>query len=206
MLVRPAKGCRKIDTVVGMQIRAARASDQPAIETVVATAFGEGPDGRVVKMIRALNQTRATRISLIADDDGIVGHVQLSKAWIDARKRLVTALMLTPLAVVPERHRQGIGTRLVEEALKAAEQMGVTAVFLEGDPNYYGRRGFVSGASLEFVRPSLRIPGPGFQVSTLSRHEPWMTGYVIYPDAMWETDTVGLRDPQLAIIENALNS
>ncbi len=35
-----------------------------------------------------------------------------------------------------------------------------------------------------------------------------MTGHVIYPEepAMWETDTVGLRDPQLASIENALNS
>jgi putative acetyltransferase len=189
-----------------MQIRAARPSEQSAIEAVVAAAFREEPDGRVVRMIRALDLTRATRISLVADDDGIVGHVQLSKAWIDARRRLVDALMLTPLSVVPERHGQGIGTRLLAVALRAADQRGVVAVVLEGDPRYYGRRGFVAGSSLGLLRPSLRIPEPGFQASAFSRYESWMTGQVVYPDAMWETETVGLRDPELAEIENALRS
>lgn len=84
------------------------------------------------------------------------------------------ALMLTPLSVAPEFQRHGIGTRLLGQALKAADQIGVAAVFLEGDPNYYGRRGFVSATSLQLLRPSLRIPEPGFQVSTLSRYESWM--------------------------------
>lgn len=189
-----------------MEIRAAQPAEKSAIEAVVAAAFQEEPEGRVVRMIRALNKSRATRISLVAHDGGIVGHVQLSKAWIDARARLVDALMLTPLSVVPERHRQGVGTRLLGEALRAADALGVAAVFLEGDPNYYGRRGFVSGASLGFLRPSLRIPEPAFQVATLSRHEDWMTGRVVYPDAIWETDTVGLRDPLLERIEQELNS
>ena len=177
-----------------MEIRAARAADESAIEAVVARAFAEEADGRVVRMIRALNETGATQISLVADDDGIVGHVQLSTAWIDARARLVDALTLTPLSVVPERHRQGIGKRLLEEALKAADERGAAAVFLEGDPAYYSRRGFISAASLNLLRPSLRIPEPGFQVATLSSYEDWMTGYVIYPDALWKTDMVGLRD------------
>jgi putative acetyltransferase len=187
-----------------MEIRAARAADESLIEAVVARAFGEESDGRVVRMVRALNETGATQISLVADDDGIVGHVQLSTAWIDARARLVDALTLTPLSVVPERQRQGIGTRLLEEALKAADEHGAAAVFLEGDPDYYGIRGFVPAASLNLLRPSLRIPEPGFQVARLSSYEDWMTGYVIYPDALWRTDMVGLRDPRLASIENAL--
>jgi hypothetical protein len=33
-------------------------------------------------MIRVLDATGATRLSLVADDDGIVGRVQLSRAWI----------------------------------------------------------------------------------------------------------------------------
>ena len=164
-----------------MEIRAARPAEQSAIEAVVAAAFREESEDRVVQMIRALNETRATRISLVADDDAIVGHVQLSKAWIDARKRSVDALMLTPLSVAPEFQRHGIGTRLLGQALKAADQIGVAAVFLEGDPNYYGRRGFVSATSLQLLRPSLRIPEPGFQVSTTSRYESWMTGHVVYP-------------------------
>ncbi len=186
-----------------MEIRAAHAADMSLIETVVARAFGEEPDGRVVRMIRALNETGATQISLVADDDGIVGHVQLSTAWIDARARLVDALTLTPLSVAPERQRQGIGTRLLEAALNAADQHGAAAVILEGDPAYYSRHGFTSCTSLNLLRPSLRIPEPGFQVATLSSYENWMTGYVIYPDALWKTDMVGLRDPHLASIAEA---
>jgi putative acetyltransferase len=189
-----------------MEIRAAHPSEQSAIEAVVAAAFAEESDGRVVQMIQALNVAGATRISLVAHDDRIVGHVQLSKAWIDARNTLVDALMLTPLSVVPERQRQGVGTRLLDQALKTADEMGVAAVFLEGDPDYYSRRGFVSAASLKLLRPSLRIPEPAFQVATLSRYESSMTGHVIYPESMWETDSVGLRDPRLATIENSLSS
>jgi putative acetyltransferase len=111
-----------------------------------------------------------------------------------------------PLSVVPERQRQGVGTRLLEEALRTADEMGVAAVFLEGDWDYYSMRGFVSGASLKLLRPSLRIPEPAFQVATLSRYESSMTGHVIYPESMWVTDSVGLRDPRLATIENALSS
>ena len=186
-----------------VEVRSARRSDQAAIEAVVAAAFEEGPDGDVVGMVRALDDAGATRSSLVADDDGVVGHVQLSRAWIDARSRLVDALMLTPLSVLPERQRHGIGTRLLREALEAAEEIGAAAVFLEGSWDYYGRRGFVAATSLDLLRPSLRIPEPAFQVATLSRYEHWMRGQVVYPQVMWETDSVGLRDPLLASIEDA---
>ena len=42
------------------------------------------------------------------------------------------------------------------------------------------------------------IPEQAFQVALLPRHEPWMVGRLIYPEAFWATDTVGLRDPRLA--------
>jgi putative acetyltransferase len=193
-------------TVRDVEVRAARPSEQSVIEAVVAAAFGEEVDGDVVRMVRALDAHGATRISLVADDDGIGGHVQLSRAWIDSRSRLVDALMLTPLSVVPERQRRGVGTRLVAEALARADEFGVAAVFLEGDWAYYGRRGFVSAVSLGLLRPSQRVPEPAFQVATLSRYEPWMTGQVIYPDAMWDTDSVGLRDPRLAEVEQQVRS
>jgi putative acetyltransferase len=189
-----------------MDIHAARPSDQTAIQAVVAAAFEEEPGGRVVTMIRALNETRATRVSLVADDHGIVGHVQLSRAWIDARATLVEALMLTPLSVVPGRQHQGVGRRLLDAALIAADLTGAAAVVLEGDWEYYGRRGFVPAGSLGLLRPSLRIPERAFQVATLSPYESWMTGQVVYPDAVWQTDVVGLRDPLLERVEKALGS
>jgi putative acetyltransferase len=70
----------------------------------------------------------------------------------------------------------------------------VPAVFLEGDPGYYRRLEFVPAKPLGIRKPSLRIPDAAFQVMTLSAHEPWMTGTLVYPDAFWRHDAVGLRD------------
>jgi putative acetyltransferase len=180
-----------------MEIRAARADDLAAIETVVAAAFEEEPDGRVIRMLRALDSTGATRASIVAVDDhgNVVGHVQLSRSWVDARPALVEVLVLSPLSVAPDRHREGIGTTLVRAALASAEDLGAAAVFLEGDWRYYGGRGFQAAGPLGFGRPSPRIPELAFQVALLPAWEVWMVGPLVYCEAFWSTDTVGRRDP-----------
>jgi putative acetyltransferase len=102
---------------------------------------------------------------------------------------------LSPLAVRPDRQRQGIGAALVRAGLELLADRGVPAVFLEGDPGYYGQWGFVAGDRLGFRRPSLRIPDTAFQVVLLPAHEPWMTGTFVYPDVFWRHDAIGPRDP-----------
>ncbi|WP_199423096.1 hypothetical protein [Actinotalea solisilvae] len=79
--------------------------------------------------------------------------------------------------------------------VRTADARGVPLVVLEGDPGYYGPRGFVAGASLGLRRPSLRIPPAAFQAVALAAHEPWMTGTVVVPDVFWGLDCVGLRAP-----------
>jgi putative acetyltransferase len=66
---------------------------------------------------------------------------------------------------------------------------------VEGSADYYGARGFTRAADHGFVRPSVRIPEAAFQVAVLPAHEAWTTGTVVYTDAFWATDSVGLRDP-----------
>jgi putative acetyltransferase len=185
-----------------MEIRDVTPAEEPAAEQVVSAAFGEPADGRVVQMMRALQAGGAARASLVAVvDDEPAGHVGLSRGWVDARRELVEVLVLSPLSVRPDLQRQGIGTALVAAALEAAEDRGAPAVFLEGSPDYYGRRGFRSASALGFERPSARIPDPGFQVALLASYQPWMLGRLVYPEAFWTTDTVGLRDPELERIE-----
>jgi putative acetyltransferase len=83
------------------------------------------------------------RSGLIAEERGaVVGHVGLSLAWVDARRELVEASMLGPLCVLPERQRIGVGTALVGMAVETARGSGVPALFLEGNPFFYGARGF----------------------------------------------------------------
>lgn len=184
-----------------MHIRPATPEDRPALDALVAAVFGE-EGGAVVSVMHALAASGAVRASLLAEDDGeAVGHVMLSRGWIDARERLVDALVLSPLSVRPDRQRAGLGTALLRAALAAAEGLAAPAVFLEGGWDYYGERGFERASGHGFERPSTRIPDRAFQVALLPAHEPWMTGRLVYPEAFWTTDTVGLRDPFLAEVE-----
>ena len=190
-----------------MEIRSVMPVDELAAEEVVSAAFGEPRDGRVVQMLRALQTSGAARASLVAVADGeLAGHVGLSRGWVDARRELVEVMVLSPLSVRPDLQRRGVGTALVAAALEAAGGHGAAAVFLEGSPDYYGRRGFSSASALGFDRPSTRIPDPGFQVALLSSYQPWMVGRLIYPEAFWTTDTVGLRDPELERVEALIAS
>jgi putative acetyltransferase len=183
-------------------IRPEAAGDEAAVRRVVSAAFGdEGP--KVADLVDALAGHR--RASLVAEAGGeVCGHVQLSRSWLDARRELVEVLVLSPLSVSPDRQRRGIGTRLLAAAVEEAARLGATAVFLEGSPAYYSARGFSPGAAHGFVRPSARIPEPAFQVVVLPAHEEWMTGALVYCEPFWAHDCVGLRDPELAEVERAL--
>ena len=178
-----------------METRAATDGDLAPIEAAVAAAFREDRDGRVVRMVRALAASGSARPGLVAVVDGeVIGYAGLSRGWVDAPRELVEVLVLSPLAVSPDRQGRGVGTALLAAAVTTADRGGAPAVFLEGDPSYYGSRGFATGASLGFGRPSERIPEAAFQVALLSAHRPWMVGRLVYPEAFWTTDTVGLRD------------
>ncbi|MBX6354318.1 MAG: N-acetyltransferase [Micromonosporaceae bacterium] len=179
-------------------IRPERAEDHGAIRDVHRRAFGDGE--RVPALVDALRAARRplAPVSLVAAvADRVVGHVMLSGCWLDALPRLVDVCSLSPLGVLPEFQRQGIGTRLVAHALAEADRRGVPLVFLEGSPRYYGKRGFADATKLGFRPPTLRYPPGAFQVATLSAYEDWMTGTFVYSDVFWSLDCVGLRGEHL---------
>ena len=182
-------------------VRPEAPGDRGAVQRLVTEAFAHhGLD--VVAMVEALDTAGKTRASLVAEVDGeVVGHVQLSHSWLDARRKLVDVLVLSPLGVLPSHHGQGIGTTLLAAAVVAARDTGAPAVFLEGSPYFYGARGWSRGSSLGFERPSDRVPDAAFQVVLFDSHEEWMTGRLVYCDPFWELDCVGLRDPRLADLE-----
>jgi putative acetyltransferase len=188
---------------VSLEIRPAQTADRESIRRVVEAAFADHGE-EVANLVEALDAARRTRLSLVAEYDGaVVGHVQLSQSWIDARERLLEVLVLSPLGVLPERQHQGIGSKLVAAALAGARELGAPAVFLEGDPGYYSKRGFEPGAAHGVTPPSVRIPAPAFQVVVLDA-DALLPGALVYCDAFWELDCVGLRDPRLAQVEQAL--
>ena len=168
--------------------------DAGAVRQLLTAAFAD--DGRVADLAEALD-ARPDRpgVALVADVDGApVGHVQLSRGWVDATPRLAEVLILSPLGVLPAYQRQGVGRALCAAAVQRAEHLGVPAVFLEGDPGYYAKLGWERSSTRGFSAPSTRIPEVGFQVVVLPAWQTWMTGPVVYNDTFWAADCVGLRE------------
>ena len=67
-------------------------------------------------------------------------------------------------------------------------------MFLEGDPGFFSRLGFVGGVELGFTPPSPGSPTRRSRWATLPGYEQdWMTGALVYPDVWWRHDAVGLR-------------
>ena len=175
-----------------VSIRPQRNDELAAVVAVVGEAFGRPVVAELVSQLQGMDDSAS--VSLVAELDGeIVGHVQLSRCWVDAPDRLVEVLSLSPLSVLPRYQGHGIGGRLVREALQAAQHARWPLVFLEGSPDYYLRFGFEAAHQRGFLRPSARIPEEAFQVAVLPDWEPWMTGGFVYTDIFWKLDCVGLR-------------
>ena len=177
------------------------AGPQDPVDRVIAAAFADEGE-QVARLWAEVEQSDALRASIVAEQDGrIVGHVGLSHAWLDARRELLDVWLLSPLSVLPAMQGQGIGTRLLATAIGEARSGGTPLLFLEGSPDYYGRRGFERASPHGFTPASTRTPGAAFQVVRFAGHEDWMTGQLIYRDVWWRHDSAGLRDPLLAELE-----
>jgi putative acetyltransferase len=126
-------------------IRPEATGDAAAIRVIHAAAFGGTGEADLVDDLR---RNQHLTVSLVAEEDGVLtGHVALSPIVLDASPDLF-ALGLAPLAVRPESQRQGIGSRLTEAALEAADRMGIAFVVVLGEPAFYGRFGFTRADSL----------------------------------------------------------
>jgi putative acetyltransferase len=182
-------------------IRLETPGDRAAVLAVIADAFDEpGVDDLWAELAQ-----REGTSGFVAELDGaVVGHVGLSRAWVDASDRLVDVLVLSPLSVAPDRQGRGIGRALVERATAAAIERAAPVLFLEGDPGYYSRLGFDAGGDHGFTAPSVRIPGPAFQCVLLPGYEPSVRGALVYPDTFWRHDAVGLRGERLDAVLRAL--
>lgn len=179
-----------------MDLREERAGDSEAVRSLHLEAFGD--HGTVVAELTDTLRAALTPgkgLSLVAEHAGqVVGHIMFTRGLLDAPRRLVEVQVLSPLAVLPAYRRQGVGSALVRAGLEIMAKQTVPLVFLEGDPAYYARFGFVPGGQLNFRKPSLRIPDAAFQVFKLPAYEEWMTGTLVYSEPFWQHDAVGLRD------------
>ena len=91
-------------------------------------------------------------------DNVVVAHVSISPVTLSEHADW-RGYALAPLAVTPEHQKSGIGTELVQRGLQHLSEMGVHMVFVYGDPEYYGRFGFVAETAVPYVPPyALEFP------------------------------------------------
>jgi putative acetyltransferase len=103
------------------------------------TAFETSTEAHLVDALRGQAQPI---VSLVADDGGaIVGHIMFSPVTQLAHPEL-KIMGLAPMAVMPARQRQGIGSALVHQGLERCRQLGFGAVIVLGHAEYYPRFGF----------------------------------------------------------------
>jgi putative acetyltransferase len=163
-----------------VSVRAAREDDWPAILEVHRRAFGDEGDD-VVRLCEELRTLDLLADSFVADVDGaVVGHV--FNNWVGLEGDTRQFLQLAPLGVLPEHQGRGHGGDLVREALEAARVRGERLLFVEGNPKYYGRFGFVRADELGWLPPPEALYDWAFQVALLDDGADLPRGRIVYPE------------------------
>ena len=161
-------------------IRRERPEDEAEVARVIEAAFGDRSVAEFAARIRA-SAGYVPELAFVAKEDGeVVGHTMLSEIVLVGHERPL--LILTPMAVRPDRQRTGVGSALVRAALETADARGEPLVLVEGVPSYYPRFGFRSATALGIERPDARIPEEAWLVAPLRRFDPALRGRVVYPD------------------------
>lgn len=137
-----------------MIVRPATPDDHDAIHAVEAAAFGQADEADLVDALRAAGDVV---VELVAEEDeAVVGHILFSPLTTSNGARFAA---LAPLAVAPERQKDGVGAMLTFTGLEMCRSAGIEAVIVLGHPEYYPSFGFSAEAAKTVTAP---FSGPAF--------------------------------------------
>lgn len=164
-----------------MIVRDETPADRAHVRRVNEAAFGAPQEADLVDALRAEG---VATVSLVAEEDGeIVGHILFSPVTVEGAGTPPLGLGLAPMAVIPSRQRQGIGSRLARAGLDRCRARGAGFVVVLGHPAYYPRFGFVP-ASRFGLRCEYDAPDEAFMAMELvERALEGLTGLVRYHPA-----------------------
>ena len=113
-------------------------ADLPAIETLMAEAFGPKRHSRSVWQLRP--GPPVSELCLVIRADGeTVGSLRFWEVMLGDER----ILLLGPLAVRPSERGRGFGRDLINEALSRAKNGRWQLVLVSGEVDYYPKFGFV---------------------------------------------------------------
>ncbi len=147
-----------------IQILPERPQDQQLIEPLLDLTFGAERHKRTTYRLRE-GVTPLAELCLVALDPDQVLLASL-RFW-PIRVASAPAILLGPLAVDPRLQGQGIGRRLLRQALAEARRLDHHICIVVGDPDYYAPFGFRSAVAVGLVMPGPVEPAR-FQVLELT--------------------------------------
>lgn len=144
-------------------IRDAMASDHDAIDALLRANFETDAEA---KLVADLREQGDAPIELVAELPGeaasaaganhrnpILGHILFSPITIDSSDGRLRPLGLAPLSVADPYRGQGIGKALINQGLRACEEVRAGAIFVLGDPGYYQPMGFETASNHGYTNP-----------------------------------------------------
>jgi putative acetyltransferase len=159
-----------------ISVRAELPADWSAIAAVHRAAFPTLLEADLVETLRENGELTASLVATHAAE--VVGHVAFSPASVIGGSMTAKIAWLAPIAVLPERQRQGYGSALVEAGIEACKALSLDGVVVVGVPAYYGRLGF----SLEAAR-ALESRFAGSHLMALPFGPKALTGRLTEPEA-----------------------
>ena len=149
-------------------VRMERPEDVSSVRNVNQEAFEEPTEANLVDELR---QGCSEALSLVAEDDGcVIGHILFTPVVVSNGDKVIQGMGLAPMAVVPERQREGLGTRLVEYGIKTLQDRSCPFVIVLGHPEYYPRFGFVPASRHNLNCQWEEVPDEAFMVLVMDEN------------------------------------
>lgn len=155
-------------------IRQENINDNNKVYNVVKKAFqraihSDRDEHNLINRLRE-SENYIPELSLVAlVNKEIVGHIMFTKLSIINKEEKYESLALAPLAVTPEYQKKGVGSRLIQEGLEIAKDLGYNSVVVLGSDEYYPSFGFKEALKFEIKAP-FEVPSKNFMAIELKEN------------------------------------
>lgn len=117
-------------------------------------------------------------LDLVMEKDGkIIGHIMYVHSEIQADDgRVIPIMTFGPFSIAPEYKHKGYGTKLLQYSMNKAIELGLGAIAICGNIDYYGKFGFVPASTkgVHYFAEPRENEVPYFLIKEL--HAGWLNG------------------------------
>lgn len=163
-----------------LRIRPESSSDIPGINSLLKAAFNEDSESLLVQQLRVTSEFIDEFSWVLESPNQLLGYLLLSPIDIQHDQSTIASLALAPMAVLPERQRQGLGGLLVNHAIEKAQSAEWGSIIVLGHPEYYPKFGFEVASKWGVTCP-FEVPDEVFMAIELAPGSLSAGGKVVYP-------------------------